>query len=63
MFFNKLQLENEEALTKLKKYIGEHKLLYFFVFFCCCDFQSVWAISETVFTKNSGSQPGGNSPL
>jgi len=34
---------------KLKKYIGEHKLLYFFVYFYCCNTQPVRAISGTLF--------------
>jgi len=33
---------------KLKKYVGEHKLLYFFVIYFCCNTQPVRAISGTL---------------
>jgi len=36
-------------LKNLKKYIGEHKFLYLFIFFCFCDIQPVRAISGTLF--------------
>jgi len=36
-------------LKKLKKYIGEHRFIYLFIFFCSCDIQPVWAISGTLF--------------
>jgi len=36
-------------LKKLKTYIGEHKFLYLFIFFCSCDIQPVRAISGILF--------------
>jgi len=39
-------------LKNLKKFIREHKFLYLYIIFFCCDIQPFQAISGTLFIEN-----------